>query len=255
MEVEPVKVNNSNEAMNALAAGKLDVSVGNGLSTSFLVEQNTPGLFKLFLPLVETENNFVMHLLVRKNSKINSVDDLRGKKLGFYRGTSILIYAKLLLQYLNIPEEEVTIVQVAPELQLPSLAAGQFDALLCVEPYSTTAIEQGIARMLIEGPRVRYIMSPFPVAANYFSTKFLKENPEGASKFEAAMGRAVDFIRENELDAKNILPKYTPLTENIVAKSHVYEWWKTIEVEPEKIQKVADLFNERGLLNKKFDIE
>ncbi|MCJ7457951.1 MAG: ABC transporter substrate-binding protein [candidate division Zixibacteria bacterium] len=254
IDVEPIKTGNANEAINSLIAGKVEGTIGLGLTTLFSVEQATAGQFKIYLPSVETKTKYVTFLLVPKDSPITSIAELKGKRIGTYSGTSQLLVLKLFLQRFMNPDKDVQIIQVSPELQAQALMAGQFDALFTIDPYATIVIEKGFTKVLMENPRVEHILNPFPAGANAFSLKFINENPAAVEKIVAALEEAIDFIRKNEKDAKKVLPKYTPLEDAISQKSHLYEWWKMNEVDEDVIQKYADLLFEGKELKKRIEV-
>ncbi len=255
--VNPIKLGSTNEAMNALIVGSLDGTVGNGLSTLFAIWQNSPDHFKLYLPCVETLDHFVAHLLVKKDSPINTIEDLKGKKVGTYEGSSQLMYLKLFFQNFLDPDKDISIVQVGTQMQVGALDAGQIDALFTLEPYASVALAKGIAQDLIINPRVKYILNPFPAGANTFSTKFIDNNPGLVKKMYNAFAKASDFILSNEDEAKELLVKYTPLDEETALYSNVYEWLQ-IEASSQygpAIQSLADMMFEFGILKQKVNTE
>jgi ABC-type nitrate/sulfonate/bicarbonate transport system substrate-binding protein len=152
------------------------------------------------------------------------------------------------------PDKDVQIIQVSPDLQGQALDSKQFDALFTIDPYATIAVEKRLAKVMMDNPRVEYILNPFPAGANAFSIQFINKKPATVKKIVAALEEAVDYIRNHEADAKKILPKYTPLDDSMAQKSHVYEWWKMEEIDKESIQKYADLLYEGKELKKKLDV-
>jgi len=239
--------------LNALVADRIDVAGIIGAPTLFAHECEKPGLIRVFLPAVETQQRYVAAFLVPKGSPIQSISELRGKTVGTYSGTTQALNLKYILSKFFDPEKDARIVQVSSELQLQALAGGQFDALLTIEPYRTLGVAKGIARVLEENPRCKYIMSPFPASAMAVSNTYLQRDPEAFKKYYRAIRKAVDFINAKPSEAKAILPKYTELTKEVAAESNVYEWQYDEAVDKAKFQELADLYSERGVLTKKID--
>lgn len=240
--------------LNALVANRIDVAGIIGSPTFFARECESPGLVKIFLPAVETEQRYVACFLVRKDSDVRSLQQLKGKTVGTYTGTTQALNLRYILGKFFDVEKDVRIVQVSSELQLTALKAGQFDALLTIEPYSTIGVSQGVARVLEANPRCKYIMSPFPASAQVVSTEFLKRNPETFKKYYAAIRKAVNFINANPTEAKAILPKYTELTGDEARQSNMYEWQYDETANKAKFQDLADLYSQAGVLPRKIDV-
>jgi len=250
LEIEPVKFQTANEIMNALLRDEIDCIAGIGFPTYFAIEQNTKNQFKVLWCAVETREKNVNSLLVPIDSKLTTIEQLKGKKVGTFTGSTQLMNVKAFLRNFMDPDKDVQIIQISPQLQIQALAAKQFDALFSIEPIPTIAVQQGIAKVLLDNPR-SYIMDPFPAGASVVSTKFLRRMPEAVSLLVKAMNSAIDSIRVDETSAKRLLPKYTPIDSTIATKSRLYEWWKTDEIKEPVIQKLADLLFEWGELTKK----
>jgi ABC-type nitrate/sulfonate/bicarbonate transport system substrate-binding protein len=233
--------------------------IGVGLSTFFAVEAAAAGSFKFFQPCVEDSTHTVSYLLVPKESRLKDAADLKGKKVGTYSGASQVLVLRLLLKKLGLDPDDPSSVltgDVASNLQVDALAAGQFDAFLMLEPYATTAMMLRGARPLLASPRIKYILDPFPAGANGVSTKFMSKHPNRTHKVVAALERAIELIHSNEDAAKAILPKYdTTMTPEMAAKAGIYRWWKQADTDIGIIQKYADLFYEGKVLKKRVDVE
>lgn len=257
LQVKDIRCGNSTEALNALLADKVDIIAPISFSAIIAAEIKSPGDVKLFMAGGESDKTIGSYLLVRKDSPITSIEQLKGKKIGTYTGATQLLYLKLFLKKVGLdPEKDVTIIQVGPALQAQALDAGQFDALFTIEPYSTIALEKGIAKVLIENPRVKYIVSPFFSGSAAVSSLFLEENPEALKKVYKAVAKAIDFIRKNEIEARNFLPKYTPLEPSIAQKAGLLEWYKVDEpINMDAIQKIPDLLYENGILSARVQIK
>lgn len=248
----------SSECLNAEIAGQIDAAMGNSLSALYAIEQKQPGALKIFLPMFETKENHVSHLLVRKDSSIGSVYDLKGKRIGTYTGSTQLLYLRLFLKSLDLdPDNDIQIVQIAPNLQVQALDAGQIDALFTIEPYTTMAVDQEIAEYLVRFARGK-IMTPFPGGAFSFNAKTLKEQRATCSKLVSALEKASVFIQTHPAEAKRALAKYTPIDEGVAVKTGIYEWVPRGQLTPvliKALQKEADLFAEHKLLDGRINVK
>jgi NitT/TauT family transport system substrate-binding protein len=255
LEVQPVKCNDSSEALNALLAGEVDVLAGVTLSSYWAAEQEEPGRLKLFLWHYETPDDPFSYLLIQKDSEIKNPEELRGKTVGTYTGVSQLLYLRLFLKKLGMePEKDVKVLQVGSNMQIQALAAKQFDALFTVEPYGTIAVLKGVAKVLVASPRTKYIQDPFWGGASAVTTTYLNNNRTTVSKVYEAMAEGVRFIRKDVATAKSYLPKYTPLEPEVASKSGLYKWVLPEEKFPtEGIQELADLMVSEGVLRNKID--
>ncbi len=99
--------------------------------------------------LVASLCNKCSALVVRKNSSINTIKDLEGKKTGYVPGTmhEILLREALKKNGL-IPEKDVKLVRVDFFDMGMALARGSIDAFLSGEPFPTIAVTQGYGRIL-----------------------------------------------------------------------------------------------------------
>jgi NitT/TauT family transport system substrate-binding protein len=256
LEIEPIKSANSNEMMNALLAGQVDAIAPVGFSTIFSVEAASPGQIKIYLPGGETEGHIVSHLIVKKDSPFRNIQDLKGKRIGTYTGSTQLMNLRLFLEKAGFsPDKDFIIMQVSSDLQIQALEAGQFDALFSVEPFTTNAIAKNIARSMIDNPRSKYIVDPFVSGAAVMTMKNLKDRPELSEKIFRAMLRGANFVRSNEAEAKQYLIKYTTTEETVALNSDTYAWFELDQKTKDAIQKLADLYLEFKIIPVKLDLE
>jgi NitT/TauT family transport system substrate-binding protein len=259
LDVEPIKLASANEALDALKAGNVDFVTGVGLSSFFAMEGSSPGSFKCFQPAVEDSTHSASYLLVPKDSNISDVSQLKGKRVGTYSGTSQVLVLRLLLRKIGLDPDnpkDVTIGDVASNLQVDALAAGQFDAFLMLEPYATRAMILHGAKPLLRNPRVDYILNPFPAGANAVSSTFLTAHPDLANSVVSSLDRAIEDIGRDEASAKSILPKYdTTLTQDLSARSGIYRWLKKSETTIQPIQQYANLLFEGKAIKNQVNVD
>jgi len=253
VQVEPVKCNDSTEALNALLAGQVDALAGITFSSYWAAEQEAPGRLKLFLAHYETPDDPFSYLLVPKDSEIKDPNGLRGKQVGTYTGVSQLLYLRLFLKKVGMePDKDVKVIQVGSNLQVQALAAKQFDALFTVEPYGTIAVLKGAGKVLVASPRTKYIQNPFWGGAAAVTATYFKNNKATVSRLYDAMAEGVRFIRQDTAAAKSYLTKYTPLEPDVASKSGLYKWVLPGEKFPTQgIQELADIMASEGVLRNK----
>lgn len=254
LKVEGVRFDSVNQAMDAMITGRIDGIQGVGFTTFMAVEQNAPNEFKMFWTCADTGKKFTNGFLKRRGAQYTKIEELKGKKIGTYTGTTQLINIKVILDNLGIdPEKDVEIVQVGRQIELQAFAQGHFDFLFTIEPDVTIAIEKGIGEPFIDNARVKYIHDPFVAGGAVISTRFLKEHSDDIKKIIRVANKAIEYIREHEKEAKQYLPKYTPLTSEIAQKSMLYEFWKLGEEDKQAMQALAKLYHEKGVLKKQVD--
>lgn len=248
LQVELRRVDTSNEAMAALLQGEVDGIMGIGLASLLAVEIKTPGKFKMSWHAVETGDKAVNALLVPTSSPMRGIEDLRGRTVGTFVGATQLLNLHAIFQKALGDPDAVQVAQVSPALQLQVLEQGELAGLFTIEPNVTIALDRGIGRILVDNPRCKYILDPFPAGGGILSTAFLTDRKEEAARLVVALDGAIEAIRSDEASAKAILPKYLPIEQNIAAKSRLYAWWTSREANPAILQTVADQLSGGGFL-------
>ena len=257
LKVEAVKAKDSSEAMNALLANKVGLSVENTYSVIFAIESQSAGTLKLLVPCAETKQKYVSHLLVPVDSNVTSVTQIRGKRIGTYTGATQVLTLKLFLKKcLNLdPEKDVTIVQVDPSLQVQALLANQFDVLFTIEPFGASAIAKGYAKDILPFARGQ-ILNPFPAGACSVIAQTVPKKRKEIKIFYEVMVRAKEFIERNPDEAKAILAKWTNLDIPSVSIVKGYEYYSLqdfSEEDKKRVQDLADLYAEAAILPRKIN--
>jgi NitT/TauT family transport system substrate-binding protein len=250
IRVELVRFQSANDNLNALLARRIEISGMLGFPTLFAAFEKDMTGFRTFLGTAETESNWASAIIVRTDSTIHSIADLNGKTIGTYSGTTQLLNLKSILSHSLNPDRDVTIRQFDSSLQLAALESGQVDALFTIEPAIATAVSNGSSRILVDNPRNRYIMRPFPVTACAVSTEFHVKHPRTVEAVYKALVRATNDIRNDPASARVLLSKYTDLELGLVGKVGLYHWWLPDEVDYPAIQRLSEIFVEQGLLQK-----
>lgn len=249
LDVEPIKFESSNQVIDALISNKIDGTSIVALEALLSVEEKYPDQFKVFEMTAAEKYTTVHKFLVKKDSNINHLSDLNGKTIGTYPGSQMRVFTELVLQnFIDI--STINIVQMAPSLQTQALASGQVDVLFTLEPIGTIAESKGIAKIIAVNPLYKYILKPFPTAASAFSIEFIMQNSETITRYEKAIEEAHQFIEINEKGAKQSLPKYTTINQEIADNVGIYSYWSKEEIDINAVEKLIDLYIKNGIINK-----
>ncbi len=202
---------NINVSMNPLkgSADILDTNVlvmGRGIF--YPLQEKYPGTFKVFNFNLQDESKWNDAVLVNKESEISSVSQLKGKVIGRIEQPVLSelpdsqpagLMAMLEQNGLN-PAEFST-----RRASLEDLENNVVDALYIREPLMALALHSGKQKILVEGPIfARYVFSPWPMSVSAISSTFMKQKPETAKQIVRIWDKAIDFIRENPIEADKI---------------------------------------------------
>ena len=241
--------------IDALVAGRIDVSIGNSVITNWMAEQNLPGIYKIFLVYGPTgPQDVTFTLMVAKDSPLKEVVELKGKRVGTFPGIASLILAKAVLRHSFDPNKEVTLIEVPPGNIVQALAAGQIDAYFAPEPFGMMGVAKGVARHLVKSPlSALNLQKGFPGGADAFNSKFLREKPAVAKAAKAAIYKGLDFIRSNEAEARKFLITYTGLPEPFAMKIPFEPWTKIEQYDKSAGQPYFEVLKKEGLFQKAID--
>src|SRR5437867_7343290 len=189
LDVEHRKFFLGKEGRDAMIAGAIDINAT--APTPFLI-----GLDK-GVPYTSVAVNSMIcgatGIVARESSAINSVSQLRGKRIGMPKGT-ITEYVFMTrvapgyglkpgdFQLANIPD---------PKDMVPSLIAKAIDVASLGEPHSAIGEHDGTIRILED--YCKYDPLPFMLTA---TNKVIKENPDAVVAYLRGWLRAIRFLKE-----------------------------------------------------------
>ena len=257
LNITPIKCKNSSEALDLVLANKAVGAMGNSFSVLFSIQAKNSNIIKLINVSTETEelDRFTGFILVKSDSELKGVKNLKNKKIGTGKGASQLLWVQLYLMNLGLdPKKDVFIEQEGSESLLDALHSGQLDAIFIFEPYASIGISKGIAKILAPFFR-KSIINPFPAGGATISKEFYKKYPKAANLLIEALDEAIELINSNPEEAKLSLINYTPLEKEFALKSQIYYWWTSKDVKHEPIQKLADILTDNKLLKTEINIQ
>jgi NitT/TauT family transport system substrate-binding protein len=184
---------------------------------------------------------------------MKTLKDLKGKKVATFPGATSFSLAKAIIRT-QLDPESVVFTQVPPPNMVPALAAGQIDAFFSPEPFGMLALSKGVGTYLKRSPATLLNLTKgFPGGAFAFSAKFLKEKPDLAKKFKAAVEKSVDYMKTNEKEVRGYLAKYTQLPPPVAMRIPFEKWIKIKDFDKEAAQIYFELLYKEGAYKKKLD--
>lgn len=207
-------------------------------------------------------------MLVRKDSGIQSLADLKGKSVASQQqgSTADIVLNGVVWKKAGITKNDVQMQYVSPSVAIQSLAAGKVDAAFVFEPYDS------IARLTTPVEQIYEIGKewPFPCMVVITSGKMIKENKEAVYALLDAQKEAIEMLEEKPAEAAKLITKYfikeaeletsdgkkiaaTKVIEESI-KSQTFNWEITPE-QVEKMQEIAKMMVEQGILKKEIDVK
>jgi len=259
LEFELVMFEAPNQVNDAIMQGKIDVTCpAMALGIFAMADYKNPGKIKIYDIGGGSMKSPISKVLVHKDSDIDSVTELKGKRFGIWGGTIqwITIAKNYLEENGLIVYENVEIVELPPALQVQALASKQIDALLALEPMSTVALEQGVAKVLDATPVESTINEDSWIGAGAINIAYAQRKPELVEKYIKVIKKGIEFVEENPEAARQYMPKYTPMTDNLAQNVPLLQY-KTCEEISEKdlegMQNFYDKFTKYGFVDGQID--
>lgn len=187
VKVEIKHFTSAKDRDSALQAGQLDGVITDVLAVVFANE----GGFDL---KIISKNDGNIELMAGKDSAINSLADLKGRKVGLSSNTIMEYTTDQMLAAKKIKAEEIKKVAIPPlPTRLEMLQGAQIDAAILPEPLAGLAIKNG-ARVLTSTDQMGN-----KAGAIAFTAQSIKESPEEIKAIFRAYNEAVNYLQKEPL--------------------------------------------------------
>lgn len=260
LDVEAMKFAGAQQVMEAMLSGRSDGSAnGTGSGNLAIGEIASPGLFKIFCANPTNAKYVLDEFIVPKDSPIQSIAELKGKRVGSGPGIQNMTITKAILEKAGATGAIVT--ELAISQHVAAVAAGQLDACYTLEPTGTVGRLNGTTRVLEPGVVAKYIlgdpMAPWFGGSATLTTEFIKKNPDVTKRFIAAYLKGVELVRNQPDEARPFMKGYTAIEGPMTNEVPLAAYTMYNEFTPSDIayfQKYFDLFTERGVFSSKVDV-
>jgi len=189
LEVEWRRFGVGKEGRDAMIAGAIDINAT--ATTPFLIglEKGVPYTAVAVNSLFCGTN----HLVVRKDSDIQSVAQLKGKRIALARGTvTEYVFVARIAPAFGLKPGDYEVANIPDQKdRIPSLVAKAVDATGIGDPYVAVAEHEGLVRSL--GDFCKYDALPFVLTV---TNKVIKENPDAVVGYLRGWLRAVKLLKE-----------------------------------------------------------
>ncbi|WP_019914222.1 aliphatic sulfonate ABC transporter substrate-binding protein [Paenibacillus sp. HW567] len=192
-------------------------------------------------------------IIVPKGSSIQSIADLKGKKIGVTKGSSSWGLLLRALQSAGLSASDVQQINLQPDEAQPAFQSGQIDAWVIWEPFRSSQINTQGAKLIAEGKGI----GAFNPAYNIVRTKFAKQYPELVVAYLKAYERALEWQNSNLDEAITLLAGLKNLDEETVRvslKNNVATNNPISDEATKNQQEVADILFNLGELKEKVDV-
>lgn len=242
IEVELVRLASSNDLGNAATSDQIDILAGAASNVVFDIGRTAGKRHLLFAvnPYSNSPGHVTDHLIVRNNSGINTIADLKGKKVaGFPGSVRVLIF--LILEKHGVPRDSYEYLELPPANWQPALQSGSIDAGVALEPSATQILKDGVGTSILKGFYAE-LMPDMPLSGHWVAADFYaRADKAQLAAFIDAYTKAITFCREHEREAKSYLPKYANVREDILDGVNLNPWKSYPELDIQKLQAYADL--------------
>ena len=191
-------------------------------------------------------------LIVQKDSPIQSIQDLKGKRIALNKGSNVHYLLLKLLEANNLTLNDIQPVYLPPSDARAAFEKGAVDAWVIWDPFLAAAEHQIHARVIANGEHL--------VSNHQFylaDRKFAEGHPEVLKTLVQTLNQTTDWVKTYPDDAAKLLEKPTAL-ELSVLKTSISRMGFGVQPISEKVVKdqqyVADAFFAQKLIPKQLVI-
>lgn len=249
LTVEPTIVVGSAAAIPRLMAGALDLMQTDYVSTLTAGSRGLP--VKIVGAMSEAQSGS-FGLVVRKDSKIRSVKDLKDKKIAIDTlGSLSTLSVTVLLKNAGMTADDVVFVERPfPDMESALVKRG-VEAAWLAEPLLTNAEQHGRVRRLPDATADR--MAGLPVGGWSATADWSEDNPGTLAAFQRAIAKAQQVAASDRKAVEDTLPTYIKIGRTTAAKAALGIYPTALD--PQAVQLVADLMREHGYVKEPLDVK
>ena len=191
-------------------------------------------------------------LLVKKDSPIKKLEDLKGKKIGVAKGSSGFDFLYKALNQAGLTADDINLIQLQPDEALPAFESGAIDAWSIWEPFVSLQVLNHDARVLADGESLNLYSPGFVIAR----TEFIEEHPELAVLFLKVYEKARLYQYEHREETIEIYAQSRKIDKEVIRRVLENNDALNLPITDEIVntqQETADFQHQLGIIPKKID--
>ena len=218
LEVAIASGRGSTDALTKMATGQSDVGSSDIGALMAAKAQDGLPVVAVFPYFTQAPHAF----FALKDSGIDSIDDLKGKKVATSPFTSSNAFLPLVLKENGLAEDDIQLVKTDPGALGPMMITGNTDAIIAwvtnTALFTTQAAEAG--KEIVEMPWSNAGLSLYS-SSLLASERFLSERPEVAKRFVKAFAKSLEFTYANPAQAGADIHAMVPEVDADIAAAQI----------------------------------
>ncbi|WP_187415033.1 ABC transporter substrate-binding protein [Nonomuraea sp. PA05] len=189
-------------------------------------------------------------LVVAKDSKIESLADLKGEKVGVNNlNSAATLSVTAMLEDAGMDAEDVKFVERPFPEMADTIAAGKLDAAWLAEPYLSSSAARGLVRAVPDVAPGRF--TDLPTSGWMATDEWRSNHPATLAAFRRGLAKGLRAAADRK-EVEAVLPKYTKIDAES-ARDVSLGAFPTV-LDPQRLQRVADLMKRHGYLRGSVDV-
>jgi len=191
-------------------------------------------------------------ILVPKDSPINSLADLKGRKVAVTKGAGSHFLLLAVLAKAGLTFKDITPAYLTPADGRAAFVSGNVDAWVAWDPFLTSAQGQSGGRILTDGSNGLASYKRYYLA----SAAFAEKRADALNVIFAKLVETGAWVKANPKDAANLLAGLWGIDAATVEEANSHRSYNVGVVTPAGLseqQRIADTFTAEGVLPKKVD--
>ncbi len=251
--IEVIQLQSSNQLVDALVRGDIDIAAAASTVPVLAAGTIEPGIIQIFSVSDITPETPADAMIAMLESDVNSLNDLEGKKVGVFPGsTATNLLSSFLISH-GVDVSNIEFIKISPPAQLSSLYSGSIDVLFAYEPSITIAMQEGKVKKIYEGSVYAEQLNHNPLSASLISSEFIKNNPKLAEKTVQAFNKASDLIKDDDSRAREVVLNHIKIDEAVAKEVVLRYMGRSDEINMEILQSFSNMLYDLGEIESKID--
>lgn len=249
-----IKETPDEQAVQSYVAGKLDFLHVSLDWYAILKSQGVEGeQIMIFEQCIDCEGLAV-------SERINSLKDLKRKKVALWEGTVLHFQFLLMLDKEGLNKEDINIISLPPNEAMIAFISGNVDAAAAYQPWLSQYKERKGAKLLYTDKDAPLLIGSSLVV----SKKLLDRREKDVKAFLRAFFKAVDYWKQNPEEADEIMGKSIGISGEdfkfYMDRTHMLDYNESLKIfkdgtAEEIINKVNEIWLKEGIIKKPLTVK